>query len=44
VRQLEEVAATVAPAKRRKRSRGRRFAGVQRVAPAPAKGERAYPH
>jgi ATP-dependent RNA helicase RhlE len=33
-----------APAKRRKRSRGRRFAGVQRVAPAPAKGERAYPH
>jgi ATP-dependent RNA helicase RhlE len=33
-----------APAKRRKRSRGRRFAGVQRVAPAPVKGERAYPH
>jgi len=35
---------STAPAKRRKRSRGRRFAGVQRVAPAPAKGERAYPH
>jgi ATP-dependent RNA helicase RhlE len=33
-----------APAKRRKRSRGRRFAGIQRVAPAPVKGERAYPH
>jgi ATP-dependent RNA helicase RhlE len=31
------------PAKRRKRSRGRRFAGVQRVAPSPVKGERAYP-
>jgi ATP-dependent RNA helicase RhlE len=36
--------APTAPAKRRKRSRGRRFAGVQRVALAPAKGERAYPH
>jgi ATP-dependent RNA helicase RhlE len=33
-----------APAKRRKRSRGRRFAGVQRVASQPVKGERAYPH
>jgi ATP-dependent RNA helicase RhlE len=33
-----------APAKRRKRPRGRRFAGVQRVASAPVKGERAYPH
>jgi ATP-dependent RNA helicase RhlE len=35
---------STAPAKRRKRSRGRRFAGIQRVASAPAKGERAYPH
>jgi ATP-dependent RNA helicase RhlE len=33
-----------APAKRRKRPRGRRFAGVQRVASAPVKAERAYPH
>ncbi|HZJ12275.1 MAG TPA: DEAD/DEAH box helicase, partial [Methyloceanibacter sp.] len=33
-----------APAKRHKRTRSRRFAGVQRVAPAPIKGERAYPH
>jgi ATP-dependent RNA helicase RhlE len=33
-----------APGKRRNRSRGRRFDGVQRPARNPAKGARAYPH
>jgi len=33
-----------APGKRRKRSRGWRFDGVQRPARNPAKGARAYPH
>jgi ATP-dependent RNA helicase RhlE len=33
----------VAPTKPRKRSRRRRFAGVQRTAPTPANGQRAYP-
>jgi ATP-dependent RNA helicase RhlE len=33
-----------ASGKRRKRSRGRRFDGVQRPARSPAKGARAYPH
>ena len=36
--------AAAAPAKRRKRSRGWRFDGVQRPARNPAKGARAYPH
>ncbi len=36
-------AKTAAPGRQRSRSRRRRFAGVQRVAPTSAKAERAYP-